>query len=448
VGHPYLVWFAGVSWDGIRGTDRNMVSAMTHHASILWVDPPVSPLTSARYRFGAARIYRPVISAVDFEVTRLTPLALPGLSRPVVRLSTASLVRWQVRRALREMNFRPLAVVASHLEDVLAGWGDDVVKVLYGTDDYVAGAGLMGLSVRRLTSLERRALARADVVVAVSPPLMSRWAGLGAEPVFIPNGCNLVRATTDALPAVVRDLPRPVVGLVGQLSERIDLDILNGIADAGFSLLVVGPRDPKWEPQRFAALIARAHVHYVGPVPSEAVPSYLSAIDVGITPYRDTPFNQASFPLKTLEYLGGGRPAVSADLPAARWLRDDLARSRQAAYANQVLALANGPAEFTAAIRQMTGDPGRLALSNRDTGSDRLASPIGDQCREFADRHVWRQRADAFAAAIRLRSPASADSPPAGAPVNAPRCDAEGRLRPHAAPRPTLWSTRGSTSPK
>ena len=42
-------------------------------------------------------------------------------------------------------------------------------------------------------------------------------------------------------PRAARDLPPPVVGLVGQLSERIDLDILDGLVDAGFALLIVGP---------------------------------------------------------------------------------------------------------------------------------------------------------------------------------------------------------------
>ena len=323
----HLVWMAGVSWDGIRGTDRHMVSAMTRHASILWVDPPISPMTPAARRAGFRRTFRPVISPVDDRITRLSPVALPGLTRPVVRATTAPLVRAQVRWAVRRLGIEPFAVVASHLDTALGGWGNSVVNVLYGTDDYVAGARLTGLSARRLRKLEQRSLARADVVMAVSPQLADKWARPGAEPVLIPNGCHLTRGSSETFPPAVRNLPPPVVGLVGQLSERIDLDILNGIADAGFSLLVIGPADPAWEPQRFPALIARPHVHYAGRIPAEEVPSYLAAMHIGITPYAHSPFNHASFPLKTLEYLGAGLPVVSTDLPTARWLRDDLART-------------------------------------------------------------------------------------------------------------------------
>lgn len=384
-GDHHLLWMAGVSWDGIRGTDRHLATAMAAHARILWVDPPVSPVRPTLRRGAVSRSFRPMLSVVDDRITRLTPIALPGLSRPGVRATTALLARSQVRWALRRLDIRPFAVVATYLQDLLGYWGRDVVNVLYGTDDYVAGAELMGLSARHLRRQEVRALARADVVGAVSPQLAARWADLGASPVVVPNGCWLTNVAAQAIPPGVPDLPRPVVGLVGQLSERIDLAVLDAIARAGFSLLIVGPLGPRWGPQQFQELISRSRVHYAGPVAAEAVPSYLAAMDVGITPYRDTPFNRASFPLKTLEYLGAGLPVVSADLPGARWLRADLTGGEHAAAADQILTLAPGSAAFADAIRRIL---------------DR--EPRGDQCAAFAAAHTWPRRADAFAAAIGL----------------------------------------------
>ena len=75
----YLVWMAAVSWDGIRGTDRHMVTAMACHSRILWVDPPVSPVTAALRRSTIHYSLGPEISAVNRQVTRLTPKAMPGL---------------------------------------------------------------------------------------------------------------------------------------------------------------------------------------------------------------------------------------------------------------------------------------------------------------------------------------------------------------------------------
>ena len=55
----------------------------------------------------------------------------------------------------------------------------------------------------------------------------------------------------------------------------------------------------------------------VGLKPFEELPSYVRVMDAGL-PYADSAFNRASSPLKVLEYLAAGRPAIATDLPAVR----------------------------------------------------------------------------------------------------------------------------------
>jgi teichuronic acid biosynthesis glycosyltransferase TuaH len=408
--HHYLVWMAGVSWDGIRGTDRHMATAMASHSRILWVDPPVSPVTAALRRSATRYSLRPEISVVNRQVIRLTPKAMPGWSRPGVRVTTAALVRLQTRWALRRLGIQPFAVVTTYPGDVLGYWGGNVVNVFYGTDDYVAGAELMGLSAQYQRRQEIRVVGRADVVAAVSPRLAERWAGFGASPVVIPNGCWPIKVgERTALPELT-DLPQPVVGLIGQLSDRIDLSVLTAIADAGLSLLIVGPLDPRWEQQRFKELVNRSHVHYAGPVPADAVPSYLAAIDIGITPYRDTPFNRASFPLKTLEYLGAGVPVVSSDIPAAQWLRADLTRGEQARWADRIMVLADNSATFVNAIRRVAASDSPAAPGGAFSSVATKDRTRAGQCIAFAAGHTWERRANSFASVIGLPQQASNQS--------------------------------------
>ena len=388
VSDELVVWFAGVPWDGIRGTDRHLATALADHVEVLWIDPPISPATPRR-RVDIGRTVRPRLSTVSSGVTRLIPVVLPGFTRPGVRLTTAPLLRAQLRWALRQLDVRPRVVVATYLEDVLGRWGNDTINVLYGTDDYVAGAKLMGLSANRLRLQERWALDRADAVLAVSPALAERWRAFGAEPIVLPNGCDpdAYRGVDQPAAMLGIDLPPPVVGVVGQLSDRIEIGLLEAVADAGLSLLLVGPRDERWEPERFAALTARRTVHHTGLVPSEKLPIYLAMIDVGLTPYADTPFNRASFPLKTLEYLAAGRPVVSTDLPASRWLLDN-----PGAHTGE-LSVASGPGDFVAAVSVATAAGGTNELAAR--------------CRALAARHSWQRRVEEFAAAVGLPAPST-----------------------------------------
>jgi glycosyltransferase involved in cell wall biosynthesis len=371
---PLTVLASGVSWDGVRGSERALTEALSRFTDVLWVDPPVSPATPQRYRrFGASGpSWRPRLRPESPGITRLTPVVLPGLTRPVVRTTTWPLVRAQARWALRRLGRTPDVVIASSFDDILRGWPARTATVLYGTDDWVAGAALMGQSAARLLREERRAVRGADLVLAVTPELAARWRALGTEPALLPNGCDPAAylAVDTVEPAPLPDgFPTPVAGVVGQLNDRLDADLLAAVADTGLGLLLVGPRDPGWLPDRWDELVGRPNVHHVGAVPFAELPRWLARMDVGLTPYTDSAFNRASFPLKTLEYLAAGRPVVGSDLPATQGLAQESA---------DVFAVA-GPADFAAQVRAVADIPSTSGAVRRR--------------RAVAGRHSWAARA-------------------------------------------------------
>jgi len=375
----WVIWLSGQRWDQDGGTHGAMATAIADFGRILWVDPPVSPITRSQRRHHI----KPTLTQATDRITRLTPVVLPGFSRLGVRATTPALVRAQVRWAMRKLNFEPSAVVMLHLGGLLGGWGDAVMNVMYATDDYVAGAELMRVPVQYLRRQERQALSNADIVVVVSDDLAAHWSGMGAEPVVIANGCWPLGSQDATQSADDTGLQRPVVGLIGRLSDRIDFDVLDAISDAGLSLLLMGPHDPRWEPERFGKLTSKPSVQYIGPVPYEEIPARLAAIDVGITPYADSAFNRASFPLKSLEYLSVGLPVVASGLPAMRWLRADVESSVPTGFADQVLVIAEGIDDYVKAIRSMA-----INRSDANAKARRIA---------FAERHSWPQRAKQFA---------------------------------------------------
>lgn len=375
---PLFLISSGVSWDdgGRAGTEYHLAKHLAEHAEVLWVDPPASCVSRARPnapRLDARRrLFRPELTALSNTMRRLRTIGAPGLSRPGVRLITWPAVRAQTQWALGRMGRQPDVVIACHWNDVLVNWGQGVVKVLFGTDDWLAGADLMGEDPDRLLAAERRSIEQADLVLAVTPQLAERWRGLGADPVVFPNGCDpdaYLRVPFVEPAPVPEGFPTPVAGAVGMLTDRIDINLLTAVADSGAGLLLVGWRDPKWSTSKFDALVGRPNVQHVGALPFEELPRWFARIDVGLTPYADSAFNRASFPLKTLDYLAAGLPVVSTDLPASRLLNQET---------NQV-RLATNSQTFVEAVAQ-------AASSRRQPEAIRERQAV-------ARRHSWSARA-------------------------------------------------------
>jgi len=357
-------------------SEQHLAVHLARGRPVLWVDPAISWLTPLRSASAARTLRGARLRLVADDLLRLTPVTVPGVSRPglrrIARRRTAALAR----RALAGWAGLPAAATVVASPDDLLHAVPTERTVFYGTDDYLAGADLMGMDRDWLARRQRAQLRAADVVVAVSDVLARSWAPWRRDIHVVPNGCDSERFehTDDApLPQDVR-LPAPVAGFVGTINDRVDLDLLEAVADRGVSLLLVGGRSPTFAPGRLDGLLSRPTVQWVGPKPFELMPSYLRAVDVGLTPYRDSAFNRASFPLKTLEYLAAGRAAVVTDLPAARWLGTDL------------VTVAGTPGEFADAVQ--------VLLARERT--PRLVRGR----REFAARHSWARRAERIAELI------------------------------------------------
>lgn len=289
-----------------------------------------------------------------------------------MRMISSIVLRQTVRRAARTLGSRVRAVIACQpLFDPFAA----VVgaqRVYWAQDDFVGGAGLMGLSPNALGRGEANLTSAADIIIASSPSVAARLERKGYDPVLIPFGCDDERfAATDMAPTptdVV--LPSPVAGLIGHLNDRTDLRLLEAVADDGHSLLVVGPHDARFEPARFHRLVSRPNVAWVGSKSSDAVLSYMRVTDVALVPYTDSSFNRGSFPLKTLESLSAGRGVVATDLPSTRWLDTDLIR------------IASEPQAFSRAVADALAEPRTTELVERR--------------RAFGSRHSWARRAEEF----------------------------------------------------
>lgn len=109
-----------------------------------------------------------------------------------------------------------------------------------------------------------------------------------------------------------RQIKRPVIGYVGVIDERIDMQLLQNTADLSpqYDFVMIGPI-VKIEKEDLAE---GNNIHYLGMKPYALLPNYLSFFDVAMMPFAMNSATRFISPTKTLEYMAAGKPIVSTPI--------------------------------------------------------------------------------------------------------------------------------------
>jgi UDP-galactopyranose mutase len=108
------------------------------------------------------------------------------------------------------------------------------------------------------------------------------------------------------------DIPHPRLGFFGVIDERMDLELLAGIAAArpAWHFVMLGPV-VKIDP---AVLPRRPNIHYLGAKTYQQLPYYIAGWDVALLPFARNEATRYISPTKTPEYLAAGKPVVSTSI--------------------------------------------------------------------------------------------------------------------------------------
>ena len=332
---------------------------------------------------------------------RPAELARPGLWRRDLVLPSGwmktypKIGMWPIARAIRRWKSDqpdgPLALVMTyphylHLADRV--WPDRLVY--FNIDDYRL---YWPKAAEEVARLERRAVLEADVTVCTSlyraeelrrtiPEAAERIRHLphGAPSASIPDRPQHLPSEP---PEDIAHLPRPLIGYVGTLEDRVDWPLMGRLAKSNptASIVLVGRLGPdcgaSWRLDRQRCL-ALPNVHAIGWRPQATIDAYNRSFDLGLIPYRvDHPFNVACCPTKIMDYMAAGRPVVSTDLPEV------------SLHPHMFDVVAPGDFVDAVSARLAAGpDDGRAAL--------RLESARENSCRKIAERLLdWIGRGEA-----------------------------------------------------
>jgi UDP-galactopyranose mutase len=165
-------------------------------------------------------------------------------------------------------------------------------------------------------SYEARLLARADLVLTGGQLLYEakRDQHRNIHPfpssVDVEHFSRARQITAD--PTDQASIARPRLGFFGVIDERMDLDLLDGVAAArpDWQIVLVGPV-VKIDS---AVLPRRPNIHYLGSRQYEQLPDYVAGWDVALLPFARNEATRFISPTKTPEYMAAGKPVVSTSI--------------------------------------------------------------------------------------------------------------------------------------
>jgi glycosyltransferase involved in cell wall biosynthesis len=184
-------------------------------------------------------------------------------------------------------------------------------------DDHRAWPNISDLEKQRLTEHYQTLLARADCVMSNCTPVQESMQNFFPGTLLVPNGCDL------SPPAQVckhslqfekyQSWSGKIIGYVGNLESKIDIPLLELIAETFTDTLLVLVGSTHTNPN-ILKLKKYHNILMPGVVPYHEVGAWIKKFTVGIVPHLDTVLTRNMNPLKIFSYLAFGVPVVSTEV--------------------------------------------------------------------------------------------------------------------------------------
>ncbi len=302
-----LVVFSHLRWGFVFQRPQHLLTRLARQFDVFFVEEPV-------FTEGAPSL-ESVRQAEGVEVlTPFTPVAAPGFhddQMPALKALVAGfLAARQVTQPVAWL-YTPMALPL--VEDLEAR------ALVYDCMDELAA---FKFAPPQLLERERALLEAADVVLTGGPSLYETRKHLHPNIHCLPSAVdaahfaphNLDGTSSESRLAdeMHRSLPHPRLGFFGVIDERLDLALVERLADLRpeWQLVMAGPV-VKIDP---GTLPRRANLHWIGMQRYETLPHLLAHWDVCLMPFALNEHTRFISPTKTLEYLAGGKPVVSTPI--------------------------------------------------------------------------------------------------------------------------------------
>jgi len=184
-------------------------------------------------------------------------------------------------------------------------------------DDHRAWPNVTKEEKLRLTKHYKSILSKADIAIANCQPVIDSMKHFKPDIKLIQNGCEenpeMTAPKNNLLYEELKYFKGKVIGFVGNLEAKIDLELIGLIADEFKDALIVLVGSTHANP-KVRDLQEHVNIRMFGVVPYENVNAIVSRFDVGIVPHKKMELTDNMNPLKVFVYLSNRIPVVATNI--------------------------------------------------------------------------------------------------------------------------------------
>jgi UDP-galactopyranose mutase len=299
-GEPDLVCFSHLRWDFVYQRPQHLLSRAARTRRVFFIEEPV---------FDGGSMYLE-LSQRDCGVWVGVPHLPEGLQSSVAleAVQRGMIDRLFGERAIRDFvawYYTPMALSFTRSLHPLA--------TVYDCMDELSA---FRNAPPALGERERELFKRADLVFTGGQSLYeakrNQHHAVYAFPSSIDHPHFTQARDIAVMPEDQERIPHPRLGFFGVIDERLDLELLDGLAAArpDWHIVMVGPVVKIDQ----ATLPRRPNIHYLGGKSYKELPAYLAGWDVALLLFARNDSTRFISPTKTPEYLAAGKPVVSTSI--------------------------------------------------------------------------------------------------------------------------------------
>ena len=293
-----LIVFSHLRWNFVYQRPQHLLSRLAEQWPVVYIEEPVPGSSSDYLEF--------IDVAEDVEVwrphLRSTEYGMHGVNEAAMQ-----------RLVMMAMNARKITSYLAWFYTPMALFMTEVLEPDCIVYDCMDELSMFKGAPSQLMRQEEALFEYADVVFTGGRSLYQAKRELHENVHCFPSSVDAPHFSTPTADHPLQAaLPRPRVGYCGVIDERVDIDLVAGMAALRpeWQFVMVGPT-AKIDP---ASLPQRPNIHWMGQQDYRELPAFIQGWDVCLLPFALNDATRFISPTKTLEYMASGRPSVSTGI--------------------------------------------------------------------------------------------------------------------------------------